>query len=195
MTSAGIAILSLVITAIVLSVVTAVVSSLVRRSPSTTTWRATRAGVLFVVRSRRWQRVFVRTVGIAAIVIGCFLLLVASTAPGESPTPGMGIAAVVMVVVGILFVVLAHGMARSRLEVTPDTVWVFSAVGAPRAVAVGDITALKPLASNNYGGVIARSATERLFHASRILLGYPQLIEFLRARRPDLQIPDASWPL
>ncbi|GAB3611626.1 hypothetical protein GCM10027414_37520 [Humibacter ginsengiterrae] len=187
--------ISFLLPIVVLFLVTAVVSSLVRRAPSTATWKATRAGVLFVVCSRRWQRVLVRTVGIAAIVIGCFLLLVALTAPGESPTPGMGIAAVVMAVVGILFVWLAHGMARSRLEVTSDTVWVFRGVGAPRAVAVGDIAALKPLASNNYGGVVARSATKRLFHASRILLGYPQLIEFLRARRPDLQIPDASWPL
>jgi hypothetical protein len=180
---------------VVMLLVTLIVSAAVRRAPATTTWKARRSGVLFVVRSRRWQCILIRTVGIVWIVIGCFLLLVALTDPGESSTPGMGIAAVALAVGGILFVWLAHGMARSRLEVTPDTVWVFPGVGAPRAVAVGDIAVLKPLASNNYGGVVARSATKRLFHASRVLSGYPQLIEFLRTRRPDLPIPDASWPL
>ena len=195
MSSVATVILSLVISAVVLSLVTAIVSSLVRRTPSTATWKSSRAGVLFVVRSRRWQRVLVRTVGIVAIVLGGFLLLVALTATDDSQTLAMGIAGIAMAIGGAFFVWLAHGMARSRLEVTADTVWVIPGIGAPRQVALSDISALAPLASNNYGGVVARSASKRLFHASRVLLGYQQLIEFLRARRPDLQIPDASWPL
>jgi di/tricarboxylate transporter len=195
MSQAALIALSLLIPLLLMALVTTVVSGLVRRAPSTATWKATRAGVLFVVCPRRWQRVLIRTVGIAVIVIGCFLFLVAISSGGHDSSLTMGIAGVVMVIGGILGVGLAHGMTRLRLEVMADAVWVIHMAGAPRRVALSEITELAPLRSNNYGGIVARSATTSLFSATRIMLGYPQLIDYVQKRRPDLLIPDVSRPL
>ena len=195
MTSLGTLVFLFVLPIVVMAVVTLIVSAAVRRSPATTTWKATRDGVLFVVGLRRWQRVLIRTIAIVVIVVGGFLFLVAITAPSLMSTFGMGIAGIVMVVVGILGVWLAHGMRRMRLEVTPDILWVFPMAGAPREVAVNDVSELAPLLSNNFGGVVLRAGSSRVFNATRVMNGYPQLIDYFSARRPDLPIPDASRPL
>lgn len=187
--------LSAMIAFVAVVLVTAAVTGILRRAPAVATWKATRAGVLFVVCSRRWQRVLLRVVGIPAIVIGCFLLLVALTVTGDGPMLGVGIAGLAIGVGGILLLWLAHAMARSRLEVASGSVWVFPMAGAPRQVALGDITALASLPSSNFGGIVARAGSSTLFSANRSMLGYPQLIEWLRTGRPDLAVPDGSWPL
>jgi hypothetical protein len=94
---------------------------------------------------------------------------------------------------GALSLWLAHWMGRLRLEVTPWGVWALPLVGAPRYVALGDIVRLVPELLS-HGGIVARSATKKLFSASRIMLGYPLLIEHLRICRPDLEIPFESLP-
>ena len=186
--------ISFVLPIIVMGVVTTIVSRSVRNSPATVTWKATREGVLFIVTLRRWQRVLIRTLGIVALASGGLTFLVALTDNRHGATSAMGIAGICMVVGGILLLWLAHGMARLRLEVSPDTVWVFPMVRAPREVALSDIVTLEPL-NSNYGGIVARSAKKQLFYANGIMLGYPQLIDYFRTHRPDLDIPTASFPL
>ncbi|MEO7016361.1 MAG: hypothetical protein ABI067_07440 [Leifsonia sp.] len=180
---------------VVMTAVTTIVSRSVRNSPTTVTWKATREGVLFIVTLRRWQRVLIRTGGITTLALGCLIFLVALTDNRHGAGSAMGIAGICMVVGDMLLIWLAHGMARLRLEVTPDTVWAFRMAGAPRLVSLSEISQLAPLYSSNYGGILARSATKNLFYATRIMLGYAQLIDHLRTHRPDLTIPDASWPL
>ena len=180
---------------IIMAAVTTIVSRSVRNSPATVTWKATREGVLFIVTLRRWQRVLIRTLGIVALASGGLTFLVALTDNGHGATSAMGIAGICMVVGGILLLWLAHGMTRLRLEVTPDTVWTFPMAGAPRQIPLSHITQLAPLYSSNYGGILARSATKKLFYATRIMLGYAQLIDHFRTHRPDLEIPSASMPL
>jgi hypothetical protein len=184
--SVGVAIAAMVI-------VTVAVSAGVRRSPSTATYRATKPDVLFVVSTRKWQRVMVRTLGIVVFALGLLLSLVAAARP-SSPL-SMGIAGVAMVIGGGAFILLARGMARLRLEVTPDTIWAFPMVAAPREVPLAELTALAPHIGNNYGGVVGKSGSKSRFAANRLMLGYPQLIQHLRQYRPDLTIPDASRPL
>ena len=115
--------LSVGITVAAMVVITLAVSAGIRRSPATATYKATKSNVLFVVSTRRWQRVLIRTVGITVIVLGAIIALVAATRPPSSPA--MGIAGTAMIVGGILFVLLAKGMHRLRLEVTQDTIWSF----------------------------------------------------------------------
>jgi len=183
--SVGIAMAAMVI-------VTLAVSAGIRRSPSIATYKATKDDVLFVVSTRRWQRVLIRTVGITAIVLGA-LIAVAATRPSSSPA--MGIAGVAAIVGGILFVLLATGMHRLRLEVTPDTIWSFPMIAAPREIPLAEITALAPHITSNYGGILGKTGSKTRFSATGIMLGYPQLIEYFRQYRPDLPIPDAARPL
>jgi hypothetical protein len=108
---------------------------------------------------------------------------------------GPGITGVCIVVGGVVFVWLAHGMARARLEVMPDAIWVVPMLKSPKEVPVDSIVRLAPILSNTYGGVVARSSTGRVFRADRTMLGYPQLIEYFQDRRPDLAIPNSAWPI
>jgi hypothetical protein len=175
-----------------MTIVTLSVSAGIRRSPSNATYRATKENVLFVVSTRRWQRVLIRTVGITAIALGAIIALASSTPP---PSPTMGVAGIATVVGGILFVLLARGMHRLRLEVTPDTIWSFPMVAAPREIPLAEITALAPHITSNYGGILGKTGSKTRFYATGIMLGYPQLIEYFRQYRPDLPIPEASRPL
>lgn len=186
-------ILSFTFAFIVIIIVTTIVSSIVRRSSSVAKRKATRPDVLFIVCFRRWASILIRTVGIAIIVVGCLLGIGLFT--GDDSMLGMGLAGAIMAVVGLLFVWLAHGMVRMRLEVTADTIWMFPMMGTPRKAALSDVTSLSSLKSNNYGGIVALSGNKHLFYASRVMLGYPQLIEYFQTRRPDLTIPDVSMPL
>lgn len=185
-TSVGIAI-------VVMTVVTIAVSAGIRRSPSTATYTATKGNVLFVVSTRRWQRVLIRSVGIMAIAIGVLFLLVFATRPGSDT--GMAIAGTVAIPAGVLFILLAKGMHRLRLEVTPDTIWSFPMIAAPREIPLAEITALAPHITSNYGGILGRTGSKTRFYATGIMLGYPQLIEYFRQYRPDLPIPEAARPL
>lgn len=184
--SVGIAVAAMII-------VTLAVTAGVRRSPSTATYRATKSNVLFVVSTRRWQRVLIRTIGIAVIVLGAIISLVAATRPPSSPA--MGIAGGAMIVGGILFVLLAAGMHRLRLEVTPDTIWSFPMIAAPREIPLAELTALAPHITSNYGGILGKTGSKTRFSATGIMLGYPQLIEYFRQYRPDLPVPEAARPL
>lgn len=195
MTQTATIFLSILIVAVLSAGVTAFVAARTRRAPSVATREATEVGVSFVVCARRWQSALIRWTGFLFVVVGCVLLLVAVFAGADEEARGAGIPGVVIALGGLLFVWMAHGMTRARLEVTRDDVWVFRWAGAPRQVSVREIERLTPLTGNNYGGVVARSEAGRLFSANRLMLGYPQLIEHLRARRPDLAIPEASWPL
>jgi preprotein translocase subunit SecG len=181
--------LSLLIALVVLIGVTALVSSRVRASNVSA---SPQGGSTFVVRSRGWQGALLRWTGIFFIVVGCVLLLLAIVIHGQE---GAGIPGVVIAVAGLLFLWVARGVRRARLEVTDDSISVFRWTGAPRHIQVREISRLAPLASNNYGGVVARSDKGRLFSANRLMLGYPQLIDYLVAHRPDLPIPDSSLPL
>lgn len=184
--------LSLLIAFVVMVGITAFVSSRVRRAPSVSTRAATESAVSFIVCARRWQSALLRWCGILFVAVGLVCLLIAVVADGQE---GAGIGGVFIALFGLCFLWIARGVARARLEVTEDSVWVFRWRGAPRQIAISEISRLAPMTSNNYGGVVARSEHRRLFSATRIMLGYPQLIGYLHARRPDLPIPDTSWPL
>ena len=184
--SVGVAVAAMVI-------VTLAVSAGIRRSPSTATYKATMANVLFVVSTRRWQRVLIRTVGIAVVALGAVIALVAFTRPASPPA--MRIAGVATVVGGILLILLAKGMHRLRLEVTPDTIWSFPMIAAPREIPLAELTALAPHITSNYGGILGKTGSKTRFYATGIMLGYPQLIEYFRQYRPDLPIPEAARPL
>ena len=146
----------------------------------------------FVVRSPGWQGALLRWTGVFFIVVGCVLLLLAILIDSQR---GAGIPGVIIALGGLVFLWMARGIRRARLEVTADSILVFRWTGAPREVHLGDVSLLAPLSSNNYGGVVARSSDRRLFSANRLMLGYPQLIDYFRTRRPDLPVPDASSPL
>jgi preprotein translocase subunit SecG len=181
--------LSLLITFVILVGITTLVSTRARASNAST---PTAAGGSFVVRSRGWQAALLRWTGIVFIVLGCLLLLLAIVVHSQE---GAGIPGVVIAIGGFVFMRLARGVKRTRLEVNGDSVLVFRRSGSPRPVDVHEILRLTPLLSNNYGGIVARSDQGRLFSATRLMLGYPQLIEYLQTKRPDLPIPDASRPI
>ena len=173
--------------------VTVVGVFLVGRTPAVSTRKASKDRVLFVVSTRRAPRVFMRIVGIFIIAAGSMNILVSSTLSQESPA--MAIAGFVMIPTGLFFVWFAHGMARMHLEVTEDVIWVFRVMGKPRQVLLSSISRFEPHVRHNFGGILAYSGPRLLFYATRVMAGYPQLIDFLRQSRPDLRIPPGSRPL
>jgi len=195
MNQTTIVVLSVVLSIAVLAGVTAFVSNQVRRASSVSPREATRSEVSFIVSARRWQSVMMRVVGTLSIVVGGVLLLVAVVPSSSSSSGGVGIPSVIIAIVGIFFLWIARGLSRARLEVTPDSIWIFRFTGQPREVAVADISRLSALGSNNYGGLVAHIEQGRSFSATRIMLGYPQLIDYIQTKRPDLPIPDASQPM
>ncbi len=184
---------SVAVAVLIAGVITTIVTAIIRRSPSRATARATREGVLFVVSTRMWQRVLIRTVGIAVLPLAVMLLLAAAFV--RDPEIGMVIAGAAMLVGGILFILLARGMKRMRLEVTPDSVWSFGLVRGPNEVPIAELTSLEPNPGDRFGGILAKTGSSTRFGATRLMLGYPQLIDFLQHSRPDLPIPEGSWPL
>lgn len=187
--------LSIVFSLAVLVGVTAFVSSRARRTSSVSKREATRSEVLFIVCARRWQSRLLRGVGILFVVIGCLLALVAFVPSGTSSAQGAVIPGAIIAIVGIFFLWLARGLAHLRLEVTPNSIWVFGWAGQPREIRVIDISRLGELASSNYGGVVAQFEHGRSFNANRLMLGYPQLIDYFQTHRPDLEVPESSRPL
>jgi len=188
-------VLSIVFTLAVLVSVTAFVLSRVRRTATVAARKATRSEDSFVVCSRRWLSILVRGVGALFIVVGCVLWLVAIVPSSTASVHGAAIPGAIIAIVGVLFLWLAWGLKRVRLEVTSDSIWVFGWTGAPRQVPISDISRLSLLASSNYGGVVAYTEHGRSFNANRLMLGYRQLIDYFQTRRPDLAIPESSWPL
>lgn len=183
---------SLLITVVVLVGMVTVVASSIHRARNVSTRPATKSGVLFVVSNRKWQVLVLEVIGLVIGATG-IVLVVLSIVLGGSALGG-GPPGVVFVLAGLILLWMGHGVSRARLEVTPDSVWVFRWSGAPREVPLRAISRLDPLTRNNYGGVAARSPKRRLFSASRLMLGYPQLIDYLHTNRADLPIPDTSWP-
>lgn len=184
--------LSILFTLAVLVSVTVFVSSRVRRVASAVARKSTQSEVSFVVRSRRWQSILTRGVGALLIVVGGLLFLVAILPSSTSSLHGAAIPGAIIAIVGVLFLRLARGLKRVRLEVTFDSICVFGWTGAPREIPLGDISRLLLLASSNYGGVVAYTKHGLSFTANRLMLGCRQLIEYFHTRRADLAIPKRS---
>lgn len=173
------------------------VHAAVLRSSATGSGAGSHDGVLFVVRPRRGQRILLRTVGIVMVVVSGFALLVAATSPSDSGGVGSTIAGGAIGLVGVYLIWGAHYWAYKRLEVAPDTVWVYRLSRRPRRVLLSDITRLRPIPSNNFGsggGFVARAGRKRLFAAPRTMIGYTELIDHLHSTRPDLRIPADAHP-
>ncbi|MDP9027943.1 MAG: hypothetical protein M3N46_10410 [Actinomycetota bacterium] len=168
-------VISLVFTFVVAVGITGFVASRVRRGSRVSARNATRPEVSFIVSARRWQGMMLRGCGILLIAVGIVCVVLAIVAPASSQ--GAFFPGLVIVIVGILFLRLALGLARAHLEITPESIWVFPWRGAPRQIPLSQISRLTPLTSNNYGGLVAHLEHGRSFSANRLMLGYPQLID------------------
>lgn len=184
--------LTLLVTAALGAVIRTFVTIAARKSWSDEPRTPTMPGVLFVVSARQWQSVLLSIGGLLLIATGLVCVLLAIILGGESA--GGGIPGLLIAAAGGTFLWLARRVAGTRLEVASDAIWVCGRSGARRQVRVQEISRLVPMTSNRYGGVVAKDGHHRLFAVTRLMLGYSQLIDYLRSRRPDLTIPDASLP-
>lgn len=163
----------------------AVASALAARfSPTTAEWDAQQQEVLVVVSVDRWRRIMVRAAGVVVLVIGATIVWGAATTP--DPQPEMGIVGTLAALMGASFLWLAHAMARMRIEITREAIWVSRSVRAPLRTRVQDITRLQVRPSGRYGGVAAKAGRRTLFTASTAMPGYRDLISYLEDERPDL---------
>lgn len=165
----------------------------VQRSTKQPPPSATMSGVTFVVSSPAWRSKLLAGCGLLFIAAGSALVGLAVVVEGSAT--GGGIPGVIIALTGGVFLRVARSVAQRHLEVTTDSIWVFGTRRAPREIAVAEITKLKPLVSNRYGGVTARAGRRKLFSVNRLMLGYAQLIDYLATRRPDLNVPEQSVPL
>ena len=155
---------------------------------------------LFVVKNRRWQSVLFRVVGIVFLIVGGFFTLVAVVESEQMDGPGPLIAMAGITVAGALFVLLAIGIRRFRVDVFDNHLMVRPWFRATRVVALTEIGSVRP-SSNQYGGVDVRELNGRmLFTATRISIGYNEIVAYLQERfpRPQTRMPDvpsdvASW--
>lgn len=171
--------------------VTVLVTTLVRRSDA----RRGKAfpvadpvtGVLFEVRTRRWQRVLLRVIGIPIAVVGVVMTLLSVLSlfagPDDALPVGFVIAGVCFLAFGAFLIVTASSLARTRLQVWDDRLLVRRGFQPERVVMVSDIARFTPYASQ-YGGIKAHAADgTKLFISDGLEFGHGDLVDYLRVRR------------
>jgi hypothetical protein len=157
-------------------------------------------GALFVVKNRRWQSVLFRVLGIVFLVIGGFFTFVSVVESGELDGPGPLISAAGITVAGALFVVLAMGIGRFRVDAFDNYLTVRPWFRAIRVLALTEIGSVRP-ALNQFGGIDVRDVNGRvLFTATKISIGYDDIVTYLQERfprqrtvKPDVPGDVASW--
>ncbi len=157
-------------------------------------------GALFAVKNRRWQSVLLGVLGIVFLVVGGFFTLVSVVESEQMDGPGALVAAAGMMVAGALFLVLAMGVRRFRVDAFDDHLTVRPWFRATRVVPLTEIGSVRP-ALNQYGGVDVRDVNGRkLFTATTISMGYDAIDAYLRDRwpkqqtdRPAVAADIASW--
>ncbi|PPB48682.1 hypothetical protein C4K88_13240 [Arthrobacter pityocampae] len=184
--------------AVLLSIlIPAIVGAAVRRGDRNgraATGPTTDTGALFVVTNRRWQSVLFRVVGIVFLVIGGFFTLVAVVESEQMDGPGPLITGAGITVAGVLFVVLAMGIRRFRVEAFGNHLTVRPWFRATRVVAVTEIGSVRP-SLNQYGGIDVRDVNGRmLFTATTISIGYHDIAAYLQERLPRKQTTNPAVP-
>lgn len=150
--------------------------------------------VLFVVRGRRWQVILLRTIGIVCIVAGTLMAVLSVVSTATAAVLGPIIAGFGLFGLGLGLVVMARGLARARLEVTPSGFRWSRGFGEVQTFMLADIVYLAPM-TGQYGGLVGKGFEHRtLFRATTIDLEYNQLFGYLRTYRPDLVMPFGSAP-
>jgi hypothetical protein len=135
-----------------------------------------------VVRSRTWQWVVWRLLGIVFIVVGGFFTLVSFVGADTMDGPGPAISAIAIFIAGCGALILASSLRRFRIVASPDGLVVRRGFREERTIPLTAIAAVHPLA-NAYGGVDARdTAGRRLFSVMGLSYGYAEFSEFLEAR-------------
>ncbi len=148
-------------------------------------------GALFVVMNRRWQSVLFRVLGIVFLMIGGFFTLVAVVESEQMDGPGPLISGAGITVAGALFVVLAMGIRRFRVEAFDKHLIIHPWFRATRVVAVTEIGSVRP-SLNRYGGIDVRDVNGRmLFTATTISIGYDDVVAYLQERFPQQTIRSA----
>ncbi|MBD8660680.1 hypothetical protein IFT72_10835 [Frigoribacterium sp. CFBP 8754] len=153
-------------------------------------------GVLFEVRTRRWQRVLLRVIGYVMAIVGAFMTFIGAvvgfTDPDEALPFGFWIAAVLILAFGVWLVMMASALGRTRLQVWEDRLLARRGFRAERLVLLSDIARLTPYASQ-YGGIVAKGADGgKLFISDGLELNHDLLADHLRTRLP--QVWAASFP-
>ncbi|WP_459344307.1 hypothetical protein [Arthrobacter sp. MDT3-44] len=187
-----------VVVAVLLSVVIPmIVGAAVRRSDRNGCGTARPnpdTGALFIVTNRRWQSVLFRVLGIAFLVIGGLFTLVSSVESETMDGPGPLISAAAIMVAGSLFVVLAMGIRRFRVDAFDKHLTVRPWFRAPRVVALTDIGSTGP-SLNQFGGIAVKDANGRtLFTATKISIGYDNIVAYLQERFSPQQTPNPAAP-
>lgn len=177
------AIVAFVLLAAIPAAVGAVIRRRDRHNPSAAV--ADRAaGALFVVKNRAWQAILLRVVGIVLLVSGGLFTLISVADADDLEGPGPLIAAACMTVAGVVFVVLAIGVGRFRVDAFDDRLVVHPLFGSVRLVGPTDIGEIRPT-TNRFGGVDVRGLDRRiLFTATTISVGYRDLVPYLEERTP-----------
>ena len=187
-----------VVTAVLLSIlIPAVVEAAVRRGDRNRRAMArpdVDTGALFVVRNRRWQSVLLRVVGIVFLVVGALLTLVSVMESEQMDGPGPLVTGAGITVAGALFVVLATGVRRFRVDAFDDHLTVRPWFRATRVVRLTEIGSVSP-SSNPYGGVDVRDVDGRmLFTATRLSIGYQDIVAHLQAHYPPRRTTGTHMP-
>ncbi|MCA5922805.1 hypothetical protein [Curtobacterium oceanosedimentum] len=166
----------------------AAVSALVRQSdrkrPPSTVVGDEAHGVLFTVRARRWNYLLLRIVGIVVIVVGGFFFLITLTLLDDPDAIGMLIAAVGMVLFGLLFVYLGVGQKRRRIEAYDSQLVVTPMFRAARTVDPAAINRIRPT-TNRFGGLDIKVHGQRgVITVMAIDAVYPEFCAWLEQRAP-----------
>ncbi|WP_434994168.1 hypothetical protein [Arthrobacter sp. Ld5] len=146
------------------------------------------------MENRRWQSVLFRVLGIVFLVIGGFFTLVAVVESEQTDSPAPLIAGAGIAVAGALFVVLAMGIRRFRVEAFDKHLTIRPWFRATRVVAATEIGSVRP-ALNQYGGIDVRDVNgEKLFTATTINIGYDDIVAYVQERFPRQQTTTPAVP-
>ncbi|PPH24450.1 hypothetical protein [Rathayibacter toxicus] len=180
-------------TPVIALAITAVVSTFIvttvrfvdkRRNPHRLAAYNRAPGALFVVKNRQWQAWFLRIGGIVTSAVSGLLFLSGLAMPKMMLSAGFLVWTVVLMLVGPSLIILSVGVKRARVDVFVDRLIVRPWFKEERTISLDEIGFIVP-SVNNLGGIDVKDTRRKmLFTATRVSIGYDDIVSFLRERTP-----------
>ena len=136
------------------------------------------------MRRVAWQPRVWRYFALAVIAVG-LIVAISSVVSGEpNAIGGVLVGLVIVSGIGVLLLLFAESIARTRIDVFDDHLEARVAFGRPRRIPASEIAQLGPQ-PGRWPGITARNARgKRLLDALAAFKGYDQLEQWMQQRAP-----------
>ncbi|PPI55686.1 hypothetical protein BSG36_07680 [Rathayibacter toxicus] len=122
--------------------------------------------------------------GTVISALSALLFLVGVTEPKEKFSAGFVVATIIMMLISAVIILLAVGAKRARVDVFFDHLLVRPMYRKERLISLDEVGFIVP-SGNIWGGIDVKDTRRKmLFTATRVSIGYDDIVSFLRERTP-----------